>query len=46
MLDSFGYLNTKVIRQMWNEHVSGKMKHTGRLWGVLMFISWHLDQIH
>jgi len=38
-----GFLNAKMVRGKWIEHLDGKKKWQPHLWGVLMFQSW-LDQ--
>lgn len=38
-----GFLNTKVVRAKWHEHLSGKRNHQHALWAVLMFQAW-LDE--
>jgi asparagine synthase (glutamine-hydrolysing) len=35
-----GYLNPAPIRQVWNDHISGKSNYGYRLWSVLMFQAW------
>lgn len=35
-----GYLNPAPIRQLWNEHLSGKKNWQYHLWNVLMFQAW------
>lgn len=39
-----GYLNPIPIRKAWLEHTQGKVDHSARLWGVLMFQSWLEEQ--
>jgi len=39
-LNQEGYFNPKVIRDKWNEHISGKRNWKSSLWSVLMFQSW------
>ena len=34
------YFNTKLIRDKWTEHLSGKRNWQYDLWNVLMFQSW------
>ena len=35
-----GYFNPVVIREKWNEHLSGRRNWHSQLWSVLMFQSW------
>ncbi len=35
-----GYLHAQPIRQVWQQHLSGKYNHAHRLWPVLMFQAW------
>jgi asparagine synthase (glutamine-hydrolysing) len=39
-LNEQGYFDTKQVRTMWNEHVSGKRRWHYYLWDVLMFQAW------
>jgi asparagine synthase (glutamine-hydrolysing) len=39
-LEREGYLNVTTIRQVWQEHLSGRHDWTSRLWTVLMFQAW------
>jgi asparagine synthase (glutamine-hydrolysing) len=39
-LEREGYLNVKIIRQLWQEHLSSRYDWTSRLWTVLMFQAW------
>ncbi len=39
-LDEEGYLNTKIIRDTWAEHLAGRGNHANQLWTVLMFQAW------
>jgi asparagine synthase (glutamine-hydrolysing) len=43
-LDEQGYLNSKIIREKWDEHKSGKKNWQTDLWNVLMFQAWLEDQ--
>ena len=38
-----GYLNAKLIKNKWNQHLSGKMNWHHHIWNILMFQSW-MDQ--
>ena len=40
MLKGQGYLNAKLVRTKWSEHLSGRFDHLHQLWDVLMFQSW------
>lgn len=35
-----GYLNTKLVRQTWSEHLSGSHDRQAYLWNILMFQAW------
>lgn len=35
-----GLLDARLVRRMWNEHISGKLDHTDRLWAILQFENW------
>ncbi|GJL85855.1 MAG: asparagine synthetase B [Micavibrio sp.] len=39
-LDEEGYLNTKIIRDIWEHYLDGHGNHAGQLWTVLMFQAW------
>lgn len=39
-LDREGYLNSKPIREIWVQHLTGRYDWTVRLWTVLMFQAW------
>ena len=40
-----GYLNSTLIRKMWQEHLSGKRNWHRILWNVLMFQAWLEQQV-
>lgn len=35
-----GYFNARAIREVWEDHLSGRSSWTGHLWPVLMFQAW------
>ena len=35
-----GYLDSKLVRLLWSQHISCKYDWTARLWAILMFQSW------
>jgi asparagine synthase (glutamine-hydrolysing) len=35
-----GYLHAGPVRQIWQEHLSGRCDWTARLWSILMFQAW------
>ena len=39
-LQKEGYFNSKLIRDKWEEHLSGKKNWQNQLWNVLMFQAW------
>jgi asparagine synthase (glutamine-hydrolysing) len=39
-LTNEGFLNAKLVRQKWDEHLSGRKDWQHHLWNVLMFQSW------
>jgi asparagine synthase (glutamine-hydrolysing) len=43
-LDEIGFLNTKVIRHRWQQHLSGTQDWHYFLWDVLMFIEWYKSE--
>tara|TARA_Y100000739_G_C20429615_1_gene382760 strand:- start:196 stop:789 length:594 start_codon:yes stop_codon:yes gene_type:complete len=34
------FLDARLVRSMWQQHLSGKRNWQGQLWGVLMFQTW------
>lgn len=43
-INESGYLKEVLIRQKWEEHLSGKRNWIGKLWPVLMFQAWIYSQ--
>ena len=39
-LDTEGNFSSKVVRDIWNQHLSGKQDYSNRLWSILMFQAW------
>ena len=39
-LQDEGYFNSKLIMELWSQHLSGRYDWTPRLWAVLMFQAW------
>jgi len=39
-LQQESYFNYKLIREKWNEHLSGKRSWQYYLWSILMFKAW------
>ncbi|HVL76496.1 MAG TPA: asparagine synthase (glutamine-hydrolyzing) [Noviherbaspirillum sp.] len=39
-----GYFDSDMVRQRWDEHLSGRRNWQYHLWDVLMFQSWHEEQ--
>ena len=39
-LNEQGLLNTTMVREKWQEHMSGRRNWQHQLWDVLMFQSW------
>lgn len=44
-LQTEGYFYVKPIRKIWYEHLSGKRDHATRLWSILMFQAWIVENI-
>jgi hypothetical protein len=43
-LDATGLLNSKMVREMWANHLNRKCNHQRGLWTVLMLQSWLKSQ--
>jgi asparagine synthase (glutamine-hydrolysing) len=41
-----GYFEPSFVRQIVNEHMSGKRDHTLRLWQLVVFEKWHGQYVH
>jgi asparagine synthase (glutamine-hydrolysing) len=39
-LKADGYFSARAIREVWEDHLSGRSSWTGHLWPVLMFQAW------
>ena len=39
-LKNEGFLNSKIVKNIWNEHLSRKRNCQNELWAILMFQSW------
>ena len=37
---SHGYLNSKSVNKLWQNHLNGKQDNTAALWSILMFQAW------
>jgi asparagine synthase (glutamine-hydrolysing) len=35
-----GYFNPEMVKQLWDQHLSGQYDWTSRLWAILMFQTW------
>ena len=40
MLEEQGLFERDKVRQLWNQHLSGKYDHHAILWSILTFQSW------
>ena len=39
-LDREGFLNSKIVNQIWKEHLSGKRDWSDRVWSIIIFQQW------
>ncbi|MCM2319610.1 MAG: asparagine synthase (glutamine-hydrolyzing) [Pseudomonas sp.] len=39
-----GYFASAPIRKIWSEHISGRFDHSVKLWSILMFQSWLMEE--
>ena len=39
-LNKSGLIDATLVRNTWNEHLSGQRDHSSRIWSVLMFQTW------
>ena len=39
-----GYLHFDYINKMWSEHLSGRYDWSSRLWNILIFQSWLIEE--
>ena len=35
-----GYINQNIVRQVWDDHMDGKMDNSNKLWTILMWQEW------
>ena len=35
-----GYFNPELVKELWEQHLSGSYDWTSRLWAILMFQAW------
>ena len=35
-----GYLNHKLVKNMWSDFINGKKIYDNKIWSILMFQSW------
>ena len=40
-LDQEGFLRAHAVRQLWQDHLSGRRSHTFLLWSLITFQAWH-----
>ena len=40
-IQSQGIFNTRLVRDKWNNHLTGKGNYQHELWNLLMFQSWY-----
>jgi asparagine synthase (glutamine-hydrolysing) len=40
-----GMLNPKIVKQKWEEHISGRRNWHYQLWAILMFQSWYKENL-
>jgi asparagine synthase (glutamine-hydrolysing) len=45
MLKDHGLLNAALVRQMWNDHVNGKINYSYTLWKIITFQSWFVRHL-
>lgn len=45
-LRSEGFFHPRPIRLHWEQHLSGRVDHSSKLWGILMFQVWLEEQSH
>jgi asparagine synthase (glutamine-hydrolysing) len=43
VLKESGMLNPKIVKQKWEEHISGKRNWHYQLWSILMFQAWYKE---
>ncbi len=44
-LKNEGFFNVSMVRELWQEHLDYKKNSSAKLWGILMFQAWYLEQL-
>ena len=45
LLKKYNLIDSKIVQNIWNEHLSGKKNNEHALWSILIFQSWCQDNI-